>query len=200
MRTRPPGREVLAHRVLAVGHDVDARVGQGLAQRVVAQEVRLGPQEVLGREACALGPRRAQDALGLPRLEVLRHVVEVQHVDLLVFAPLVRVLVQGLAQLVERRRQELEGERVEAGRVQAGAREVDAGGLVGEGGRRLLGVADHREASRAPASRLQLVQAVDGHVHGRVARQLDDLQVARTGERAHQRCRAAGAGRAGPGR
>ena len=90
------------------------------------------------------------------------------------------------AHAVEVRLQQRGVARVEPARVEADAREVGLARREREAGGGRARVLDQREPLGRPGAVGSPVDLVRGHVHRLVHRQLDHLQVAGAGERAHQ--------------
>ena len=106
--------------------------------------------------------------------------------DLVLAAPGVGRLLELATHLLEAQRQERRVPRVEAVGVEAGAGELQAPPEQGEGGGGGAGVGGEAQALRRPRPVRGPVDAVGRHVGRRVLRELEDLDVARAGERAHQ--------------
>ena len=142
-------------------------------------QVRLGAQEIHRPRPAPLHHGSAEDALRLRGLQVLRHVVEVQGEDLLLLGPLLGEGLELPAQLVEAQGQKRLGTMGSAPvACRAHPREVEARGLIGEGGRRVLGVADEGESLLPPRSAATWA--------GLPSPSSSDLHVPRPRERAHE--------------
>ena len=137
--------------------------------------------------------REARSATGRVRIrsascgrEAPRGVVEVQGVDLVLARPGVGRRLEGAAQVVEPEGQERGVARVEAGRVEARARQLEPSPRQGERGGGGAGVGDEAQPLRRPRAVGRAVDAVGGHVHRLVDRELEDLEVARPRKGPHE--------------
>ena len=148
--------------------------------------MRLGAHEVERGDARALRGRREQHALRLLRLEGARRVVEVERVDLVLARAAVGRRLQRLPQGVEVERQERRVARIEPARVEPLAGELELSPLQRDAGRGRERVRDQAQPLRRPGAVGRSVDLVRDHVQRLVGRELEDLEVARAGERAHQ--------------